>query len=104
MIYASNYGEAGAIDHFGRAYGLPKAISPHQSYYLWGLGDIGEDASTIIVLGSTLDDAEEYCGRVEERSLVEHPYAMGEERFNILVCRDMKTPLSELWPKLKHWN
>ncbi len=33
-IYAGNYGEAGAIDFFGAQYGLPKAISPHQSYFL----------------------------------------------------------------------
>jgi 4-amino-4-deoxy-L-arabinose transferase-like glycosyltransferase len=35
-ILAGNYGEAGAIDFFGRAYGLPEAISGHHSYYMWG--------------------------------------------------------------------
>jgi 4-amino-4-deoxy-L-arabinose transferase-like glycosyltransferase len=33
-VYAQNYGEAGAIDFFGAQYGLPKAISGHQNYYL----------------------------------------------------------------------
>lgn len=101
-IYGSNYGEAGAIDHFGEAYGLPKAISPHQSYFLWGPRNY--DGSTIIVLGSKREDAEKNCGSVEERDPVGHPYAMGEEHFNILICRNLKTPLAELWPKLKHWN
>ncbi|HEX2639875.1 MAG TPA: glycosyltransferase family 39 protein, partial [Pyrinomonadaceae bacterium] len=101
-IFGSNYGEAGAIDHFGGAYNLPKAISPHQSYFLWGPRDY--DGSTIIVLGSKREDAEKNCGSVEERDAVGHPYAMGEEHFNILICRNLKTPLAELWPKLKHWN
>ena len=36
-IFALNYGEAGAIDFLGPRHGLPiKAISPHNSYYLWG--------------------------------------------------------------------
>lgn len=101
-IYAGNYGEAGAIDHFGDRYGLPKAISGHQSYFMWGPRDY--DGSVIIVLGDDKEDAEKNCDTVEERERVSHPYAMGEEQFNILICRGLKTPLSELWPKLKHWN
>jgi hypothetical protein len=34
-IYAQNYGEAGAIDYFGRRLGLPPAISAHNSYWMW---------------------------------------------------------------------
>jgi hypothetical protein len=35
-IFANNYGEAGAIDFFGPNFGLPKAISGHQNYFLLG--------------------------------------------------------------------
>src|SRR5229473_6128753 len=35
-IFAQNYGQAGAIDFFGRRYGLPPALSGHQTYFLWG--------------------------------------------------------------------
>jgi hypothetical protein len=34
-IFASNYGEAGAINLFGPAMGLPHAVSGHNSYYPW---------------------------------------------------------------------
>jgi hypothetical protein len=101
-IFAGNYGEAGAIDHFGGQYGLPKAISGHQSYYLWGPRD--HDGSVVIVLGDEKEDAEKNCASVEERDAVSHPYAMAEERFRILVCRGLKQPLTEFWPKVKHWN
>lgn len=101
-IFANNYGQAGAIDHFGRRYGLPKAISGHQSYYMWG--PRGHDGSVMIILGDEKEDAERWCDSVEERDRVEHPFAMEEERYNILVCRGLKKPLAELWPELKFWN
>ncbi len=101
-IYAGNYGEAGAIDHFGKRYGLPRSISGHQSYFLWGPRDY--DGSVIIVLGDEKEDAEESCESVEEREKVSHPYAMGEEQFTILICRGLKKPMAEFWPSSKNWN
>ncbi len=35
-IFGQNYGEASAIDMFGPKYGLPAAISGHQSYFFVG--------------------------------------------------------------------
>jgi hypothetical protein len=35
QIYANNYGEAGAIDHFGKQYNLPVVISLNSSFALW---------------------------------------------------------------------
>lgn len=101
-IFANNYGEAGAIDLFGARYNLPKAISGHQSYYLWGPRNY--DGSVIIILGDEKEDAEKVCQSVEERTRVGEPLAMKEENFNILICRGLKTPLSEYWKQVKHWN
>ena len=102
-IFGGNYGQAGAIDFFGGKYGLPKAISPHQSYFLWGPRQY--DGSVVIVLGTrNKADAVKNCESVEERTRVGHPYAMPYEHFNILICRRTKRPLPELWPQLKFWN
>jgi len=49
-IFANSYGQAGAIDFFGGKYSLPKAISSHQSYWLWGPRDY--TGESVIVLGS----------------------------------------------------
>src|SRR5204863_916669 len=35
-LYGLDYGEAGAIDFFGRQFNLPPAISGHQNYFFWG--------------------------------------------------------------------
>ena len=101
-IFAGNYGEAGAIDLFGAQYNLPKAISAHQSYYLWG--HRGYDGGVMILLGGNRSEAEKNCQSVEERSRVGHPLGMAEENFDILICRGLKEPLPELWKKIKNWN
>jgi hypothetical protein len=101
-VYASNYGEAGAIDFFGGRYGLPKAISPHQSYFLWGPRDY--TGEVLILLGAKKEDAEKSCESVEEKTEVDHPYSDSYEKYKILVCRRTKKPLAEIWPALKHWN
>jgi 4-amino-4-deoxy-L-arabinose transferase-like glycosyltransferase len=36
IIYGQNYGEAGAVSFLGREFGLPAAVSGHNSYYHWG--------------------------------------------------------------------
>lgn len=101
-IYAGNYGEAGAVDFFGAKYNLPKAISGHQSYYLWGPRSY--TGEVLIVLGSRREDAEKNCRSVEEKTEVNNPYSMDEEKYKILICRGLRQPLPDLWSKLKHWN
>ena len=57
-IFANNYGEAGAIDFFGPRYGLPKAISGHQTYFYWGPRSGGRiDESICGALGTAADFA-----------------------------------------------
>jgi hypothetical protein len=101
-VFAGNYGEAGAIDFFGARYGLPKAVSGHQSYFLWGpRGSTGE---VLIILGAKKEDAEKSCESVEEKTEVNHPLSPSYEKYKILVCRRTKAPLPEIWGSLKHWN
>jgi len=40
IIIADNYGEAGAIHHYGKQYNLPDAISLDSSFALWAPGSI----------------------------------------------------------------
>jgi len=101
-IFAGNYGEAGAINLFGPRHGLPTAISGHQTHFFWGpRGCTGE---VLIVLQRTREGLERVCTSVEEAGRHEHPWGMAEENGPIHVCRGLKTPLSEMWPRVKHWN
>lgn len=99
-IYAGNYGEAGAIDFYGRAYGLPPAISGHQNYFLWGTrGHTGE--SVILIEDDPDPEMWQSLRVVAQRH---HPYAMPEENGPIWHGRGLKQPLQEVWPHVKNWR
>jgi Dolichyl-phosphate-mannose-protein mannosyltransferase len=101
-ILGRNYGHAAAIDLFGPKYGLPKAISPHQNYFLWGPGDY--TGESVIVMGLRREELEKYFNSVEPAGHVGHPYAMPNEHFTIYYCRQPKIALQQLWPSLKNWS
>jgi hypothetical protein len=102
-IFCQNYGEAGAIDFFGPKYGLPNALSGHQNYFYWGPGSY--TGEILIVLDDDATEEREQFHSVEDRGPVEtSPWAMpNEQRLHILICRDLKISLRELWPKLRVW-
>ena len=101
-IFGQNYGQAGAIDFFGPRYGLPKAVSGHQSYFLWGpRGFTGE---SVIVMDDRQERLEELFASVKKVGHVEHPYSMPYQHFDVFYCQGMKHPLGDLWQQVKNWN
>jgi hypothetical protein len=80
-IFGQIYGQAGAIDLFGPKYGLPPAISGHQSYFLWG--PRGYTGESVIVLDGRLADLEARFNSVEKVATVYHPYSMPYEHFDV---------------------
>ena len=101
-IFGQNYGQAGAIDHFGPKYGLPKAISGHQSYFLWG--PRGYTGESMIVMGDRYERLAANCASVEKVGHVDNRYSMPYEHIDVFYCRGLKQPLAELWPKVKAWD
>ncbi|MGB6942773.1 MAG: glycosyltransferase family 39 protein [Bryobacteraceae bacterium] len=101
-IFAQTYGQAGAIDLFGPKYGLPPAISGHQSYFLWG--PRGYTGVSMIVMDDSQETLERLFTRVQKAGSVYHPYSMPYEHFDVYYCQGMHPPLAELWPKLKRWD
>jgi Dolichyl-phosphate-mannose-protein mannosyltransferase len=102
-VIGNNYGESGAIDLLGPKYGLPlKALGTHQSYWLWGPGDAGKDV--LIVLGDRPDRLKRWCADVQVAAELSHPWGAVWENGPILVCRQPRMSLREIWPKVKHWS
>src|SRR5260370_6038961 len=62
-IFAQDYGQAGSIDFFGPRYGLPHALSGHQTYYLWG--PQGYSGNCMIVLDDEIEVLEGLWEHVE---------------------------------------
>jgi hypothetical protein len=102
-ILTGNYGEAGAIDFFGPEYGLPKAISGHNNYYLWGPG--GCTGETVIAVNVPRGTLRTVFDDVEEADTVSCEYCMPDENnLPIYVVRSPKVPLEEAWPKFKFYK
>lgn len=102
-IFASNYGEAGAIDFFGPNYGLPKAISGHQTYFYWGPRNY--TGEIMIVLGSSdPENDRKFFRDVDVVADLSNAYSVPSERRAILLCRGLKENLQTLWPQLKNWD
>jgi hypothetical protein len=101
-IFAQNYGQAGAIDFFGPRYGLPKAISGHQSYFLWG--PRGYTGESMLVMDDREERLDQLFASVQKVGHVDDPYSMPYEHFDVFYCRGLKQPLSQLWPKIKNWD
>ncbi len=99
-IFASNYGEAGAIDFFGPRYGLPPAASGHNSYWFWGLGN--REIDTVIVLGGDRASLAKFFGEVIPAAKFRCRYCMGfENGLDIFICRKPAAPIAKVWPRLK---
>jgi 4-amino-4-deoxy-L-arabinose transferase-like glycosyltransferase len=101
-ILGNNYGQAGAIDFYGPALGLPKAISGHQNYYLWGTR--GYTGEVVIALGYQYDFLIRYFASVQPTKTFQHLYAMVYEFFPIYVCRQPRAPLEQVWVEFKTWR
>jgi 4-amino-4-deoxy-L-arabinose transferase-like glycosyltransferase len=102
-IVGQDYGQAGAIDFLGRRYGLPPALSGHQTYYLWG--PRGYSGNCLIVLDDTRERLEELFEHVEFVGTSEdNPYAL-ENRIPVFICRGARFgTLEKIWSQLKKWR
>jgi Dolichyl-phosphate-mannose-protein mannosyltransferase len=102
-IFGNDYGQAGAIDFYGPALGLPKSIGAHLTYWYWGPREY--TGESLIVLGDDRETLETEFGSVREVAQVGHPYAMRQEHFGVFLCRQPKGwTLRSLWPRLKRFD
>jgi hypothetical protein len=100
-ILAGNYGEAGAIWLYGEKYGLPKPISGHLQYFIWGTR--GNSADVVISLGIDIEKLREQFDSVDQRAHLECLTAMKYERYlPIYVCKGPKRSLEEMLQAFKH--
>ena len=103
VFFGNNYGEAAAIDVYGRSLGLPPAISGHNNYYLWG--PRGHDGSVIIIIGGSTSHYAEMFRSYRVAGWIDSPYAMPyETNLPIYVLYGLKTPLDRDWPQVKHYD
>lgn len=103
VIAAQNYGEAAAIDFLGRQYNLPRVISGHNQYYLWGTHGYSGDVT--ICVGGDCGASVQLFERCEQAATFTAPWVQPEEdNLPIVVCRGIRRPLAEIWPLMKSYR
>ena len=102
-ILVAHYGQAAAIDVYGKADGLPPALSGHNQYWLWG--PRGYDGSLIIHVGGDPERWRRGCGSIEIVDKTDSPFAMPYENGRpIFICRNSRLSLEKLWDRLKRYR
>jgi 4-amino-4-deoxy-L-arabinose transferase-like glycosyltransferase len=104
IVLASNYGEAGAVDHYGSADGLPAAYSGHNAYYYWGPPPAS--ATTAIAVGFGRRRLARFCGRLRLAARLNNHLEVDddEQRAPVRVCSDLREGWAAIWPTLRHFG
>lgn len=101
VIFTSNYGEAGAVDRYGPALGLPRAYSGHNGFGLWGPPSDRPGPVVVVGLGrAALGERFEAChraARVDNRAGVDND----ERGTAIDLCAGTRGRWSRIWPGLR---
>lgn len=102
-ILAVDYGEAAAIDFYGKADGLPPALSGEDQYFLWG--SHGYDGSVILHINGNERSWRRFCKRLEVIGTFGAPYAMPYENGRpILLCHGLRANLTQTWERFKRYG
>jgi 4-amino-4-deoxy-L-arabinose transferase-like glycosyltransferase len=102
VIFAGNYGEAGAVDRFGPALGLPSAYSGHNSYARWRVPP--GSAGPVIVLGYGPQGVKEDFKDCVESARIDNGVDLDNEEQDgqVWTCSGPIRPWAEVWPQLRH--
>ena len=86
VIYAENYGQAGAIDHFGKPFHLPPVVSFSDSYIMWMPDSIPYNLKYFIYVNDELgSDIKSGFASIDSLGSITNPYAR-EHGTTVYLC------------------
>src|SRR5258708_15057760 len=100
VILTSNYGEAGAVDRFGPASGLPPSYSGHNGYWYWGPPPPPTRIVLAVGVRRSVLESVSRAVRLETRldnQLNVHPQ---EQNAPVWLCPERRSDWPPLWPRL----
>lgn len=105
-ILAGNYGEAGALNLYGPAFGLPHAMALTNSF--WYRGYDPRLPQTVIVTGFDLDEGRKLFGSCAVAARNSNPFGVENEESrdhpDILLCRNLRMPWSVYWEHYRRFG
>jgi 4-amino-4-deoxy-L-arabinose transferase-like glycosyltransferase len=101
VILAPSYGQAGAIEFFGR--GLPPVYAEQNNYHLWGPP---EDPVDVAVFAGFREETVRWLfEEVELFTIHDCEWCMPwRDESPIWIARGQKVPFREAWPELRHFE
>jgi hypothetical protein len=101
IVIVDNYGEAGALDHFGEGR-VPRVACQHNNWFYW---PPAWDGSVAILVGRDSSEAASEFRSVKVAGSAGHPLAMPYERdLPILVARGFRLDFRTAWAGGKHFQ
>jgi uncharacterized membrane protein len=98
VIAAENYGQAGAIDYYGPAMGLPHAICTCGTYWFFGPGTL--PGEVLVTIGIDESDLRTLYGNVQPAGRIDLPWSVPEERdAPLYVASEPVMTLQQFWPR-----
>lgn len=105
-VLASDEGSAGAVNLYGRAYGLNDAISGMNSNWLRGYGN--PPPQTVIAVGFTPDELNQIFVSCNIAAQLSHPYGIVNDtlrgREQVYVCHNIRSTWSEFWKHFQYYG
>jgi 4-amino-4-deoxy-L-arabinose transferase-like glycosyltransferase len=105
-IMADDEGEAGAVNLYGRAYGLPRAVSGMNSNWLRGYGD--PPPQTVIAVGFKPDELNQIFAFCQVAAQLSNPYGVVNDIFRdrdrVYICRNIRSSWPEFWKHFQRYG
>jgi len=105
IIAAGNYGQAGALELFGKDYNLPPVVCAHNNYYLWSKSRL--KGSILLLLGHEEDyhgltesfrQVKAYPGEYKNKFVSPH-----ENNLKVFICREPNIPYAQMLERSKFY-
>lgn len=102
-VLASDEGEAGAVNLYGRAWGLPEAISGMNSNWLRGYGN--PPPQTVIAVGFTREELGRMFASCTWAATPPRPHGIVNETIGeVWVCRNVRGGWPAFWKKFQYYG
>jgi len=101
VVLTSNYGEAGAVDRYGPADGLPAAYSGQDSFWYWGAPPAS--ATIAVVVGYSKAQLG-FCGSAQLAATLDNHVGVADDEQGqpVWVCTQLRVGWPALWPWLRY--
>jgi len=97
LIYGENYGHAGAITIIGRKYGLPEAVSFHESFRYWFPRDFPVEIKSLVYINHELGaDVAELFADIRLIGKISDPDAR-EYGAAVYLCEEPVSSFNDFW-------